>query len=220
MKTTPFLFVAGAALAATLCASDPSRGFPVARAAAEEAPPAKVPALTPAIENEIQKKGLAIAAEAFGVLSSRLGRAVEEAGYPNAIRFCSVHGIALTSSVGVTNQVALRRVARLARNPQNRADANELAIIRQFEDDFKRGVTPKPVVFANKPDYFTYYAPLALNLPLCLNCHGTPGVDVKPDLLALIRKTYPADEAIGFKLGQLRGLWSVDFKRSEFAPTP
>jgi len=49
-----------------------------------------------------------------------------------------------------------------------------------------------------------------------LSCHGAPGTDIKPEVYAQIKKTYPADEGIGFKQGQLRGLWSVDFKRSDF----
>jgi hypothetical protein len=131
-----------------------------------------------------------------------------------------VHGITLTTSVGVTNQVVVRRVTHRPRNPQNRADTNELAIIRRFEAELSKGSTPNAVVTANKPDSFTYYAPIVLNLPLCLSCHGQPGTDIKPDVLAQIKKTYPADEATGFKQGELRGLWSVDFKRSDFVARP
>lgn len=49
--------------------------------------------------------------------------------------------------------------------------------------------------------FFTYYAPIVLNLPWCLSCHGEPGTDIKPDVLDQIKKTYPTDEATGFKQG-------------------
>jgi hypothetical protein len=39
-------------------------------------------------------------------------------------------------------------------------------------------------------------------------------------MLDEIKKNYPADEATGFKQGELRGLWSVDFKRSDFVAHP
>lgn len=174
------------------------------------------PEISPAVESTVRQKGEAITAQAFGFLSSRLGKAIAEAGYTNAIEFCSVHGIPLTSSVGVTNEVVLRRVTQRPRNPRNRADTNEVTIIRRLEAELSKGATPGAVVAAHKPDSLTYYAPIVLNLPLCLNCHGEPGTDIKPDVLAQIKKSYPADEATGFKQGQLRGLWSVEFKRSDF----
>ena len=183
---------------------------------AEEYNPPTAPALNPAVEGAVRQKGDAIAAQAFGVLSSRLGKAIAEAGFTNAIQFCSVHGITITTSVGVTNEVVLRRVTHRPRNLENRADTNELAIIRKVEAELRKGATPKPVVSTHKPGYLTYYAPIVLNLPLCLSCHGQPGVDIHTNVLDEIKKTYPADEATGFKLGDLRGLWSVDFKRADF----
>jgi hypothetical protein len=164
----------------------------------------------------VRQKGDAIAAEAFGVLSSRLGKAIAEAGYTNAIDFCSVHGIKLTTTVGITNDVVLRRVTDRSRNPQNQADTNELAIIRQFETELSRGAHPNAVVAATKPGFITFYTPIVLNSPMCLQCHGEPGTDIQADVLASIRKKYPADQAIHFKQGQVRGLWSVDFKRTDF----
>lgn len=174
------------------------------------------PAVSPAIEKAVRERGDRIAAEAFGVLSLRLGQAIADAGLTNAIEFCSVHGIASTEAVGVTNQVTLRRVTHRPRNPQNRADTNETALIRRFEAEFGTGTTPNPVVTAKVPGTATYYAPIVLKLPLCLTCHGQPETDIKPEVLAQIRKSYPADEAKGFALGQVRGLWRVDFKMSDF----
>jgi hypothetical protein len=220
MKTTFAVFVVGVAMVATSCKRDPGHGFPIPEAKAAESNSAVAPIIPPAIEKSVREKGQAIAAQAFGVLSSRLGQAIADAGYTNAIEFCSVHGITVTASVGVTNEVVLRRVSHRPRNAQNRADTNELAIIRQFETELSKGATPIPVVAANKPDSFTYYAPIVLNLPLCLSCHGQPRTEITPDVLAQIKKTYPADEATGFKLGQLRGLWSIDFKRSDFISRP
>ena len=217
MKTMLPVFMLGVVLLTASCQRDPGHGFPVPEAKAADLNPPVEPALPPAIEKNVHEKGQAIAAQAFGVLSSRLDKAIADAGYTNAIEFCSVHGIALTSAVGVTNKVVLRRVTHRTRNVENRADTNELALIRHFESELSKGATPKPVVSANKPGLFTYYSPIVLSLQFCLSCHGQPGTDIKPEVLAQIKTTYPADTATGFKLGQVRGLWSVDFKRSDFA---
>jgi hypothetical protein len=143
MRTAFFMFVVGVAVASSSCQRESGRdlSIPEARAAGADAPVA--PAIPPAIENSVREKGQVIAAQAFGVLSSRLGKAIADAGLTNAVQFCSVHGITFTTSVGVTNQVVLRRVTHRPRNPQNRADTNELAIIRRFEAELSKEPHPK-----------------------------------------------------------------------------
>jgi hypothetical protein len=59
----------------------------------------------------------------------------------------------------------------------------------------------------------TFYSPIVITNPLCLQCHGIPGTDLAPSTVALLQQLYPRDEATGFKLGDLRGLWRVDFAR-------
>jgi len=207
-------------LAAASCKRTPEPEFPIPRAEAAELKSAGAMVLPPAVEHAVREKGQAIAAQAFGVLGSRLGKAIADAGLTNAIQFCSVHGITLTTAVGVTNEVVLRRVTHRPRNAQNRADTNELELIRYFESGLKNGTTPGPTIGTNRTGFYTYYAPIVLTLPLCLNCHGQPGQDIQPEVLAQLKATYPADEATGFKLGQLRGLWSVDFKQSDLSVSP
>jgi hypothetical protein len=44
-----------------------------------------------------------------------------------------------------------------------------------------------------------------------MNCHGIPEEEIRPGVLRLIRETYPEDEAVGYRSGQLRGLWKISF---------
>jgi hypothetical protein len=134
----------GGLLAAVSCRPEPGHGFPVPKAAAAESGRPDVSVVPASVENEVREKGGVIAALAFGVLSSRLGNAASDAGLTNAIAFCSVHGIALTKAVGVTNDVVLRRVTHRPRNPLNRANSNELEIIERFERDVTGGMAPTP----------------------------------------------------------------------------
>jgi hypothetical protein len=217
MKTILLSIAVGASLLGISCKRNPEPAhFPVPQAQAAGSNTVALPGISPAVERSVREKGDAIAAEAFGVLSSRLGKAIADAGLTNAIEFCSVHGIAFTTAVGVTNRVVLRRVTHRPRNPQNRADTSEVTLIQRFEKESSQGTTSKPAVVVNSPETITYYAPIVLKLPLCLSCHGQPGTDIKPEVLANISKTYPNDEAKGFKPGEVRGLWRVDFRRSEF----
>ncbi len=56
-----------------------------------------------------------------------------------------------------------------------------------------------------------FYAPIITNT-LCLQCHGKPGSDIKPKVLASLKDLYPNDMAKGYDANQVRGLWSIDFK--------
>lgn len=164
------------------------------------------------IVERARQRGQAITARAFGVLSSNLMTALARGGVSNALQFCSVEALPLTASVADTNQFTLRRVSHKARNPQNKADAAELAVLEAFRAAMAEGKTPAPLVRTNASGGATFFAPIVLNNPLCLNCHGQPGTDIKPEHLALLRQLYPHDQATGFKFGDVRGLWRIDFK--------
>lgn len=178
--------------------------------------PATTPGAPPDVATLARERGQAITAQAFGVLSSNLTAALSQGGVSNALQFCSVEALPLTASVVDTNQVTVRRASHKARNPKNQADAAELAILDAFRASLSPGKTATPLVRTNASGGATFFAPIVLNNPLCLNCHGQPGTDIKPENLALIQKLYPKDEATGFKFGELRGLWRIDFSQ----PTP
>lgn len=86
-----------------------------------------------------------------------------------------------------------------------------------FSEKLAAGEKPSPIVRTHANGAATYFAPIPLNNPLCLNCHGVPGKEIKPEALKLLKKLYPKDEATGFKFGELRGMWRVDFKPTDSA---
>jgi hypothetical protein len=49
---------------------------------------------------------------------------------------------------------------------------------------------------------------------------GEPGKDIEPENVAAIRRLYPQDEATGFKLGELRGAWRIDFPLANLKTPP
>jgi hypothetical protein len=194
MKTTSgFLFFAAVAVAAGwLLAADSPR--PAARTAAEA-----------------RERGPVIVKEAFAVLSGNLGRAIAENGVNDALQFCSVQAAGLAAGVARTNHVLLKRVSHRARNPENRADAEELVLLESFRTALKASAAVAPEVRTNAAGRFVFYAPITLNNPVCLKCHGDPEREIAPDTMTLIRKLYPEDRATGFKFGELRGLWRIEF---------
>ena len=160
-------------------------------------------------------QGKQLTQRAAGVLSSNLLAALTRGGPTNAIQFCSTRALPLTVAAG-TNGILVRRVSHRPRNPVNRASSNDLAVIQQFQAKLRPGAGLTPVLVTNAQGQVTFYAPIVLNTPLCLQCHGTPGNEVAAQTGEVLHRLYPQDEALNFKLGELRGAWRVDFP----APRP
>jgi hypothetical protein len=163
-------------------------------------------------------RGRTISAQAFGLLSSNLLMAIQQSGVSNALPFCSALAMPLTSLVANTNDVTLRRVSHRPRNPANRASPAERERIESYRATLSAGGKPQALLVTN--DMITFYAPIVITNQLCLQCHGKPGEDIAPANLEVIRRLYPADEATGFGLGEVRGLWRIDFQRTGATSAP
>ena len=175
------------------------------------APPEPPPPLTPAQQAAAIERGKFIVAETFSVLSSNLQSAMVSGGLSNALPFCALAASPLTASVATRHGVALRRITHKPRNPAARADVVETAILDGFRAALVSGTPAPPFATNLLAGQATFFAPIALNNGLCLKCHGEAGKDIAAESLAIVQRHYPQDEATGFKLGDLRGAWRIDF---------
>ncbi len=176
-----------------------------AAACAEPAPPPFDPA--PYLE-----RGLAATAASFQVMSGQLQGKLAEGGVPAAIDYCSLAAYPLTDSLSAAYGVRMRRAAVRFRNPANRADSLESLAIARFADLLAAGEAPKPEVHRLDDGSVAWYGPI-VTLEPCTKCHGTVGDDLSEADYALISERYPEDLAVGFKAGDLRGIWSLRFDR-------
>lgn len=167
---------------------------------------AKLPA---AAREQFLLQGDTITRVAFATISSELQAALQRGGIETALHHCHVRAVPLTDSLARTQHVSLRRVSNKPRNRNNKADKLEEFLIRGFTNDLneQNPITPKLVL---KNDTVLYYKPIIIQ-PFCLNCHGTPGTELRKENDRLIRQLYPGDKAVGYKQGDLRGLWRVAF---------
>jgi hypothetical protein len=168
-------------------------------------------ALTPEVQREIIQRGRVLAGETFSLLSSNLQSALASGGVTNALPYCSLAASPLTASVGDKHVVKLRRVAQKARNPKDKADPAESAILEHYRNELSKSNALSPVVTNLQDGILSFFAPIVLTNALCLKCHGQPGKDIAAEHLEIIRRLYPLDEAVGFQLGELRGAWRIDF---------
>lgn len=166
---------------------------------------------TAAVVTEGQK----ITKAAFTTLSSNLQQALSEGGVKNALQFCNVVAMLLTDSLSTNYGVTLSRTSHLPRNPANRADSLEMASIKTYLEQVKQQEELEPQVYA-EAKRIIYHAPIRINNPLCLNCHGKVGTDITESDLKTIQELYPEDQATGFSMGDLRGIWTVKFPANYF----
>jgi hypothetical protein len=156
-------------------------------------------------------EGPKIIAEAFAKLSGALGEAIAKGGPASALSVCSEKAPQIAKEVGTAHGVTLRRATHKPRNPKNAADEVEQVALKAFMAAVAKKEAPKPQVITTADGSRAFLAPIMLGNPLCLQCHGTPAQDIAPETLAAIQKLYPDDKATGFKLGDLRGVWRVNF---------
>lgn len=176
--------------------------------------------LSAEVQNAVIQRGRAIVAETFSLLSSNLQSAIRLGGISNALPFCSLAASPLTAGLAGKHGVTIHRVTHKPRNPANRADTTELAVLKHFEATLSGTNLPSAVLTNLTASTVTFFAPIVLQNELCLRCHGDPIREIAPENVAVIRQLYPDDEATGFKLGQLRGAWRIDIPLASLSTAP
>ncbi|MDZ7660434.1 DUF3365 domain-containing protein [Fodinibius sp.] len=166
---------------------------------------------TTVVVNEGQK----IAKATFQTLSSNLQKAMQEGGVEYALEFCNVEAMPLTDSLSAHHDVSIRRASHKPRNPYNTADSLEAEVIKQYIKKLESGDKLQPVTYADE-NRITFHAPITITNSLCLNCHGKVNEDISKENLATIQELYPKDQATGFSMGDLRGVWTIRFPATHF----
>ena len=162
--------------------------------------------------------GQQISRAGFQLLSSNLQKAIQQGGPTNALSYCSAAALTLTESVGKPFEAKVRRISHRVRNPKASPNPAELVILEQFRAMMRVSTNTPPAVTTNlEPRTPTYFAPIVLNNPLCLQCHGEPVKDIQPATLAVLKQLYPGDQATGFRIGELRGAWRIDIPERALA---
>lgn len=157
------------------------------------------------------KIGKDYALQAKGVLGKNLMRAISEKGPHGAVSFCNIEAYPLTDSVAVSVNAFIRRASDRPRNPENMATERELHYITSAKADLKESGEAKPKIQLIDGQYVGYY-PITTQA-MCLKCHGTPEKEVDSKTLAVLQELYPYDEATGYGLNELRGIWVVKMEK-------
>lgn len=106
----------------------------------------------------------------------------------------------------------MRTTSLKTRNHLNTPDEMEKTILAEIEKTYKSGGNLKGNSLQFPDGNTKVIKPIFIE-KLCLNCHGDPIKDIKEDVYKLIKERYPDDFAVGYKEGDLRGMWVIDKKK-------
>jgi len=163
------------------------------------------------LKAEYRNKGLEITAHAFQTLSAELQGAMKSGGVVHAIKYCHLQASPLIDSLSKLNDLQIKRTSHKIRNTENTAEPREMDIIESYLKMSRDQKLPEPKVDVGT-DRIYYYAPIIV-IDKCLRCHGQKDLDISKEDYAVILNHYPKDRAHGFKVGELRGIWSLQFNR-------
>lgn len=144
-------------------------------------------------------------------LRAQLATAIKSGGAVSAIGLCQTISPDLTTNATEEFGFEVVRTSFKLRNPENAPDDWERKVLQLFQS--KGGSSAEVgkleyhevVTTSEGEKLFRYMRPIMVS-EMCLACHGT---DVKQDVKAEIARYYPDDKALGYKLGEFRGAFSL-----------
>jgi hypothetical protein len=124
-------------------------------------------------------------------------------GVVEAISACNIDAQGIAEGLSV-NGVRMGRTSHRLRNPENVAPDWVGPILEDYVSG--RGA-PSPKELRISDDHMGYVEPIYLQ-PGCTACHGNEIADV---VSAKLNELYPQDRAVGFEVGDLRGVFWVEY---------
>jgi hypothetical protein len=151
------------------------------------------------------------AAADFGkTLLGELQQAIAAGGPANAIGVCHTIAPEIAAQKSSEFKMTIRRTSLKLRQPANAPDEWERRQLLRFAERKAAGegaATLETGEYAEKDGkrVFRYMKAIPTG-ELCLSCHGST---LAPEVAARLQALYPQDAATGFKLGDLRGAFTI-----------
>ncbi|WP_242926217.1 Tll0287-like domain-containing protein [Pontibacter vulgaris] len=158
-----------------------------------------------------QKAGDSVVTVAQQQLDAKLQAGLQQGGVATAIPYCQPENYTEVQELAHKFGGTPHRTGTRLRNPQNKPDATIAAILAKYE----KGQLKEPQVVALNQNELLYTSPIYIRNQNCLQCHGTVGNEITSAAYEKIKQKYPADAAINYKLGELRGMWHITFNKKE-----
>ncbi len=145
-------------------------------------------------------------------LKQILQQTIKQEGPVAALEVCQVQAPAIATDLSARNKLQVGRTALKVRNTNNSPSDWQANVLRDFEQRMAQGEDAKTLEYSvvaqtAKGKQFRYMKAIP-TAPECLICHGS---NLTEPLQKAIADLYPADQAVGFEAGELRGAFVVEW---------
>lgn len=161
---------------------------------------------------DVLEESRAAAGQLGQQLSGELQEAMAAEGVLAAIDVCHVRAPEIRASLSTQGEVAVGRTALRVRNPDNRPNALEEGVLRQFKAQLAAGAEEPPEALVTTAEETVYMRAIPTQ-QACLGCHGD---SLSAEVGDKIQELYPDDEATGFAAGELRGAFVIRWANENF----
>lgn len=172
--------------------------------AVEETPAAQWERVLPGLMTETQKAQQELVLTATNALASELmgelTAALDQGGPAAGITVCREKAPQVAANVSETYGLRIGRTSHRLRNTANSGPA--------WSEPYVEGLESDPTWVAGPKGELGALLPIRLRAE-CQMCHG-PAEMIADEVMTAIRANYPADQAIGFTEGELRGWFWVE----------
>ena len=188
------VLAAGALLSTTVAAQIEFKSWPLSQAPVE---------LRPAIS-----RADLVIVEMHGAVLRELSDALARRGPTGGFSFCHLDATAIIQRMGATDGTVAGRTSDRLRNPANAPRAWAAPLVAAHAGQRAASVEGFAVDLGDRVGVLRPMVEQAM----CASCHGTekqlaPGVDI------VRRQRYPADRAVGFRDGDIRGWYWVEMPK-------
>jgi hypothetical protein len=158
-------------------------------------------------QKALEVEALSIVKQFASTLKPQLKAAMKNGGPINAINVCSLQAPAIAKSLSAQSNWTVKRVSLKARNEKTALpDAWESKMLQQFEQQKNQGIAVNKLTASDISNgEFRYMKAQGIG-PVCLHCHGE---NIKADVQSALNQHYPNDKATGYRLGDVRGAFSL-----------
>lgn len=161
-------------------------------------------------EADLKAQAANIVKDYAGSLQSALKGAMEQSGPVAAIGVCHERGPAIAAELSAKTGWKVARTSLKPRNPGSAPTAHETAVMTEFEARLAAGEKAEALIHATaeqEDGRLVFHVVKAIpTAELCLTCHGAA---LDPAVKNRLTELYPTDTATGFKIGQMRGVFTL-----------
>ena len=156
-------------------------------------------------ETDLALQAQEIVKQFAGQLKPQLQQAMREGGPPLAVKVCAETAPLIADSLSESTGWSVRRVSDRPRNPKAAMDDWETRAFRTLETRLEQGNGEALITYETTQKGFRYVQ-AQVTEGLCLSCHGAV---LDANTTAALELHYPNDQAKGYQLGEIRGLYSL-----------